>query len=420
MKIEKGMFITQKKTMKALIGDICFSPDNFSPMEWEVKEITNIGSENVYCIRQRNMPPFEIQVSFDAFVHLFTTWTPWLPKKDYCYRHNYKHVEIIKKHDHKTFRTRASCHALDTFDLNEGLKIAEDRLTEKIAKYELKKELERIEKEKTFTTKSSDSLKTTTLIRMGSIIGDYKIIGYAGKDSSRHLLWKCRCEKCGDIKIIRSTSLRNGSKIYCGQCAHKNTLLTPVWGEVNNKETLSGLINSLKCDPVSIVKKEETTLKDNNNFVLEEKRGNLLEAPCYNQIVHVISADYEQEGAVGITKEIIETFGIHNYLVEEIRFLKAIADFENVGLCTEVISHCPTNVLSLIVKENRYDRVDYHTIEIGLHNLKKIVNNRKISYLAMPRICCGKEKLDWEIVKDMIIKEFKDVEHKLTITVYNK
>lgn len=415
MKIEKGMFITQKKSMKALIENLWFSLDNFSPMAWEIKEITKICAENIYCIRQRSLPLYEIQISEVAFVQLFTTWTPWLPAEDYYFKHNYKHVMIKKTHDNKIFQTRASCHALDTFDLEEGLKIAKGRMVEKIAKYDLNQELKRISEKN-----AQDDVKPNRFIKMGSVFGDFKVIGQNGKDSSRHILWKCRCENCGDIKTIRSTSLRDGSKIYCKQCAHKNTLLTPVWGKINNKETLSDLINSLKCDPVSIVKKEETTLKDNNNFVLEEKNGNLLEAPCYNQILHVISADYEQEGAVGITKEIIETFGIHNYLVEEIRFLKAIADFENVGLCAEVISHCPTNVLSLIVKENRYDRVDYHTIKIGLHNLKKIVSNRKISYLAMPRICCGKEKLDWEIVKDMIIKEFKDIEHKLTITVYNK
>lgn len=420
MRVKKGMTITQKKSMKALIGNFWLSPDDFSEGAWLVREIINYNTEKLYCLQHR-LHQYGVQVSEKAFSCLFSTWTEWKPLSEgRYYKHNFKHVFVKKEIDNQVFKAKATCHALDIFTLEEGLKIANDRLTEKIAKYELKKELEKIEKEKISKDNFSEGVFSSSIIKMGSVFGDYKVIGYDGKDSSRHILWKCRCEQCGDIKTIRSTSLRNGSKIYCKQCAHKNTLLTPVWGEVNNKETLSGLINSLKCDPVSIVKKEETTLKDNNNFVLEEKRGNLLEAPCYNQIVHVISADYEQEGAVGITKEIIETFGIHNYLVEEIRFLKAIADFENVGLCTEVISHCPTNVLSLIVKENRYDRVDYHTIEIGLHNLKKIVSNRKISYLAMPRICCGKEKLDWEIVKDMIIKEFKDVEHKLTITVYNK
>ena len=84
-----------------------------------------------------------------------------------------------------------------------------------------------------------------------------------------------------------------------------------------------------------------------------------------------------------------------------------------------LISH-PTNVLSLVVKDSRYDTVKYDTITNVFKKLKLYICRNNISYIAMPRICCGMDKLDWEYVKQILIEVFCDIEKPLTITVYHK
>ena len=62
-------------------------------------------------------------------------------------------------------------------------------------------------------------MKATIAIEPGSRFGKWTVIE---KDISlkkdAHIYWKCQCE-CGNIKSIRSTSLRNGKSTSCG-CEH--------------------------------------------------------------------------------------------------------------------------------------------------------------------------------------------------------
>lgn len=50
--------------------------------------------------------------------------------------------------------------------------------------------------------------------------GKLTVIADAGKDSSGHKIWKCRCD-CGKEIIVRGSSLRNGEKQDCG-CVKKH------------------------------------------------------------------------------------------------------------------------------------------------------------------------------------------------------
>ena len=53
-------------------------------------------------------------------------------------------------------------------------------------------------------------------------------------------------------------------------------------------------------------------------------------------------------------------------------------------------------------------------------DLKKYICRNHITHIAMPRICCGMDKLDWKQVKQILVYIFGDVKETLTITVYNK
>ena len=46
------------------------------------------------------------------------------------------------------------------------------------------------------------------------------------------------------------------------------------------------------------------------------------------------------------------------------------------------------------------------------------MENNNIHYLAMPTICCGREGLEWDVIKDIIVKVFSDCNIPITIRVF--
>lgn len=443
MRLEKGMKLTQTRSFKNFAMNLY--EDDMRDWAWEIESVVDNRDKKLFSIIRE--PNVGIMVDEEALIYFFTPWCDWRKSPDgFEYKTNGRLVFVRQKRGDNYIKAKAACHALDAFDLEKGIEIARGRLELKRAK----KFLEEISKplSKTHVRYGLDNpdepsyLSTSNFnahknIEVGSVFGDLAVISYAGKDTSRHHLWKCKCLVCGNEVVMRSTNLR---KVITG-CSKCRNLKRPiksdamkdfinrnlVWGSVDNNQT------NIKQTYDNYYKKEY--LKDNNSailnfakefewtnghFTLKEITGDLLEAPCYNYVLHVVSADYEQTGAVGITEDIINKFSIKEDIIEEIEFLKRCADYDTEAtVVSEVITYY-NNVLSLVVKNSKYDKVAYHTIARGLRNLKKIVKNRKINYLSMPRICCGREKLDWTIVRKMIVDEFKDIGHDLTITVYHK
>ena len=434
MRLEKGMSLTQKRTLKEILTEnmkyTSIIYDDFTDWGWQITDVHTITWRDmkivIYTIKNKTIQ-MGVQVNEEVLRIYFSPWCDWKEDtifgENYSYKTNQRLTMVKKVYDGKIFRGLAACHALDTFNLQEGLRLALKRVDDKIKAYkEEKAKKEELDYQLSMNKKINlEPLKAVQFtsnkdINIGSHFGDLEVIAYMGKDSSRHHLWKCRCE-CGNVIIVRSTNLRNQSKTSCGKCKTKH----PVWGNTTDaeKKRISDFINS------STVTVEESHYKfvseeRYDNFTLIEKSGELLEAPCYNTIVHAISADYSTTGAIGTTKTIIDLFNIHNSLVEELRYLKMIEEYDgDEKVVGSLVSH-PINVISLVVKDTRYDTVKYETIIKVLTNLKKYVCRNHITHIAMPRICCGMDKLDWKQVKQILIDVFGDVKETLIITIYNK
>ena len=441
MRLEKGMSLTQKRTLKEILkenmGYACIIPDDFTDWGWQITDVHTIAWRDmkivIYTIKNKTIQ-MGVQVNEEVLRIYFSPWCDWKENytslgEKYYYKTNQRLTFVKKEYDGKVFKGWSACHAEDVYNLNEGLKLALYRVDEKIKVYKEEKEKaeimfkEELDYQLSMIKKinleplKAVQFKSNKDIDIGSHFGDLEVIAYMGKDGSRHHLWKCRC-KCGNVIIVRSTNLRNQSKTSCGKCKIKH----PVWGNTTEaeKKRIADFINP------ATVKIEEShydftsDLEKYDNLTIVEKEGELLEAPCYNTMVHVISADYPIKGATGTTKTIIDLFNIHGSITEELRFLQTIEEYDSEAkVVGSLISH-PTNVLSLVVKDSRYDTVSYDTMAIVFRKLKNYICRNKISYIAMPRICCGMEKLDWEQIKQMLIDEFCDIKQPLTITVYYK
>ena len=73
-------------------------------------------------------------------------------------------------------------------------------------------------------------------------------------------------------------------------------------------------------------------------------------------------------------------------------------------------------VYNLVTKMNYYSKPTYDTLRESLVDLKRLMvfNNHRV--LSMPKIGCGLDKLDWNVVSGMIKDIFKDT--GIDITVY--
>lgn len=125
-----------------------------------------------------------------------------------------------------------------------------------------------------------------------------------------------------------------------------------------------------------------------------EKRMNLFDVSDKYYLVHCISADLAL--GAGIAVEFNKRFNLREKLIE---IPKEHRYFQQVVLIDKVFN--------LITKERYWQKPDYHSLFICLVQLKKICLDKNIKHLAMPRIGCGLDKLDWRIVKRMIQEVFQ-------------
>lgn len=128
-----------------------------------------------------------------------------------------------------------------------------------------------------------------------------------------------------------------------------------------------------------------------------EKNVDLLSLPVYFHIAHCIPADLTFHGQ---TAKRIDSFYNMKKKIEH--------DYKDSRFAVgEVI--WMDNVFNMIVNKDRYDKVTMENLYNALCELACYCVDYNIKYLAMPRICCGSNKLNWEIVRPMIIDIFNRV-----------
>lgn len=238
--------------------------------------------------------------------------------------------------------------------------------------------------------------------------GKLTAIKVAKRDSSGHNHWQCECE-CGNTVIVRATELLNGKKTMCNSCKR-------------NQMGYSTNSHSFKKSDVTIedgkqwLENKNIPYQDINNFdnyidikkinEAENKNISILSAPIIYKIVHAINADltYSEVTYIGngnfdesLAQQIDNFFHIRKQLDD-----LSVCDWE-VG---EVIYTAP--IYHLLTKESKHDTVTYDDVYFCLKELESKARQNGDYYLAFPRICCGKDKLNWDVVLQIILNIFND------------
>lgn len=75
------------------------------------------------------------------------------------------------------------------------------------------------------------------------------------------------------------------------------------------------------------------------------------------------------------------------------------------------------NVFNLVTKKKYWHKPTYNFLKIALEDMKQIIIKNNIKYVAMPRIGCGLDRLQWENVKAILYDVFDDVDVNILVCV---
>lgn len=140
---------------------------------------------------------------------------------------------------------------------------------------------------------------------------------------------------------------------------------------------------------------------------LNEKKGNLFELDGKYTLVHCISEDCAM--GAGIAVEFKKRFGMKSYLLETIQ------QAPKYYPCAIFYPFGKQKVINMITKKKYWNKPTYESFVIALKEVRDICIGREIKYLAMPKIGCGLDKLQWEKVREIIKEIFKDIEIEIEV-----
>jgi len=75
-------------------------------------------------------------------------------------------------------------------------------------------------------------------------------------------------------------------------------------------------------------------------------------------------------------------------------------------------------VFNLITKRRSSGKPTYQSLEISLRKMCELVKVKDIKKLAMPKIGCGLDRLQWGRVREMLREVFRDVDIDILVCIW--
>lgn len=155
------------------------------------------------------------------------------------------------------------------------------------------------------------------------------------------------------------------------------------------------------------VELEQTESK--SSFSLTEEQGNLFNAEPHYALAHCISSDAKM--GAGIAKQFTEKYpDMRNHLQ-----MLPLA----VGDVASYATKDGRLVFNLVTKRFYYEKPTYITLKESLIEMRKVAEDKGITYIAMPTIGSGLDKLDWEKVKEVIEQVFGSSDIQIKVVMYD-
>ncbi len=140
-------------------------------------------------------------------------------------------------------------------------------------------------------------------------------------------------------------------------------------------------------------------------MTITEVQGDLFEAPQGYYLAHCISGDYTL--GAGVAKEMDAIFNMRYKLNKQ---YDSDSAFMYVGSCLQI-----DNVFNLVTKPKYHHRVRIEHLKMALEDMRDYCVDFDITKIAMPKIGCGKDRLNWNTVKSLVEEIFEDTEVEFVV-----
>lgn len=140
-----------------------------------------------------------------------------------------------------------------------------------------------------------------------------------------------------------------------------------------------------------------------------EEHRDLFTVPQGYYLAHCISGDYAL--GAGIAKQFVEIYNMR-YKLHKNYPLPNDEKFANVGQALLI-----DNVFNLVTKPRCYHKPILEMLRNTLIDMRDQCEYLDITKLAMPRIGCGLDCLDWDDVKELLFEVFEDSDIEILICV---
>ncbi|CAF1278841.1 unnamed protein product [Adineta steineri] len=138
-------------------------------------------------------------------------------------------------------------------------------------------------------------------------------------------------------------------------------------------------------------------------LVFQEIPGDLFSVASNVSLAHCVSQDMSM--SKGIATLFRNKFGQINELKNQ---------NVSVGGCAYIISN-DRHIFYLVTKEKYFYKPTMKTLESSLRTMRDLCIKNNIHHLAMPRIGCGLDKLNWDQVSRLIQHIFEEDDIEITI-----
>ncbi len=142
-------------------------------------------------------------------------------------------------------------------------------------------------------------------------------------------------------------------------------------------------------------------------MIISIENRDLFTVPDDFFLAHCISADFAL--GAGIAAEFSKRFDMRNVLRKSLPFyLEHFINDNVIGDCIRV-----GRVFNLVTKKNYWNKPSYESLMIALSKLK----DSGVTKLAIPKIGCGIDGLDWDKVYNVICSVFDNTDIEILVCV---
>lgn len=146
-------------------------------------------------------------------------------------------------------------------------------------------------------------------------------------------------------------------------------------------------------------------------MTIREENRDLFTVPQGYYLAHCITEDFSL--GAGVAKKMDKIYNMRKKLFEFFDYSKNDNLFDN----SEYVGQCLTidNVFNLVLKKNPNKKPKYKKLRSCLEDMKTEMEVNLIDKVAMPKIGCGHEGLEWTKVREIIEEVFKYTDIEILI-----